>query len=1008
MFDYAVSIYSIPEKTSDLILFINSDPTRPFFLRPSFLYFFTSEWYRDITEFWKAYWNLCAIESKVINLLVRLVLNGIIVSEYSSIEDIVAITNHSSSSIRATTLKNLLQSIRLLRKLDANKVAGLILYLSKHLQTDFIFEVSFLLDQEIVNGKSNNSIELYGEAARNLLRYILLNRQVENTEFLDRIGFGIAVSMVAKTYSTNTLESKNLLLRILEMTQESNFEIGYLSQLSDAVKYILPFDSHFVAEIYLAIFGHTELSNQETQMGASVLMSFKSNRRQDYELCYFRLQEFFPEFLQQASSIAIRTGLTIVNKYVIDFKIQITLEEIKFNFNGRECVFIPDLSVIWVHDFNYHENYNIANKIIDFLEKLIIASNPALDALFIEYIQYAKVGYTWRLLFELGTKYPSKLAKALFPLISPLFLRDLNISFYVTNFIDKSAGYFTKKQISQIERSVFFAFKKEEIKQIATVLTRLPIARLSFKKSKKIVYDSGPVDNSLPLAYQSSVTTFTSEMWMQERGVDVKSPENEILIDARQKLEAFNNKWRNDEPSINDYSLHLEIALDAYSKLESRHTTLHSDLFYSVLNEIAASLSIICRNLTGCPEEQIKLIKKVISYSFNYLTEFDANNEGNSPAHGWSPTPRIVATEGLLYIYIYDQDEIFYELLRQALNDSVPIIRYMAVNRISLLAEKDYARYWKLYIDRIEKEDDGFIYAALLGNIHVDLNNVEKQVNDIIDLCLAKSDLFEFSDNFIDAFAKMLIWFFLSHKSERAHQELINAISISRLCKSIIFELCNSLHPSNILNEFASDPEKYKPLFQIIKSYVETCGKRLSSAKDEEFNSGNKEIKNSFEIIHEVIIRLYFQLDEARIGTGKNQFSLPINDENRRGFYFLVKPIYQQIVLYSSKITGKGLIIGNSAHYFIESLNHVLHYDVKDVLSMAASITQYSISTGYTYDAHGIAEMVKLTEKLLADHRDLLLDDSSFKNLIDILDIYINSGSVQALTLLWRLNEVFR
>lgn len=52
--------------------------------------------------------------------------------------------------------------------------------------------------------------------------------------------------------------------------------------------------------------------------------------------------------------------------------------------------------------------------------------------------------------------------------------------------------------------------------------------------------------------------------------------------------------------------------------------------------------------------------------------------------------------------------------------------------------------------------------------------------------------------------------------------------------------------------------------------------------------------------------------------------------------------------------------------------------------------------------------MVSITEKLFADNRDLLLQDDSFKNLIDLLDLYINSGWTEALELLWKLDEVFK
>lgn len=62
----------------------------------------------------------------------------------------------------------------------------------------------------------------------------------------------------------------------------------------------------------------------------------------------------------------------------------------------------------------------------------------------------------------------------------------------------------------------------------------------------------------------------------------------------------------------------------------------------------------------------------------------------------------------------------------------------------------------------------------------------------------------------------------------------------------------------------------------------------------------------------------------------------------------------------------------------------------------------------YTFDSFAIREIISLTEHLVADHRDLLLEEEAFSNLIGILDIYINSGWVDALELLWKLDDIFK
>ena len=76
---------------------------------------------------------------------------------------------------------------------------------------------------------------------------------------------------------------------------------------------------------------------------------------------------------------------------------------------------------------------------------------------------------------------------------------------------------------------------------------------------------------------------------------------------------------------------------------------------------------------------------------------------------------------------------------------------------------------------------------------------------------------------------------------------------------------------------------------------------------------------------------------------------------------------------------------------------------------MATEITMMAAKTGYTFDSMAIQQVVNMTEKLLADYRQLIAEDqASFDNLIKLLDLYINSGWIDALELLWKLDEIFK
>lgn len=112
------------------------------------------------------------------------------------------------------------------------------------------------------------------------------------------------------------------------------------------------------------------------------------------------------------------------------------------------------------------------------------------------------------------------------------------------------------------------------------------------------------------------------------------------------------------------------------------------------------------------------------------------------------------------------------------------------------------------------------------------------------------------------------------------------------------------------------------------------------------------------------------------------------------------------IVDESGKIES-GFMVAHTGYYFMQLLNDMLHVDAEFILALATDIVNYAAANNFTYDQTTLSEIVKLTEKLLADHKDILSKPKNFDNLITILDQFANSGWQEALELTWRLKDIF-
>ncbi len=1009
-FDYAVNLYVIPNEYEKLLSFIKEDETRPFFLRPSFIYFFTTLWYNEREKFWNFYFQLTEKKTKEIQLLVRLILNGVVVSEYSKIEELSPIIYHDSETQKPILIRNILQSIRFSKpQLNHNDIE-LLLTLSQNLEgSDFyIFDFAFLLERAIDGKMLSDDKEKSGVAARSLLNHILNKRNSTNKYFLDRIGAYRGVELVSKTYSTNKSESQKTLSRIFGMLEEPDFEIHYFSQLSECVKYFIHDDPKFVAQVYKVVFSHNELSQEQTQMGASVLMNFTSNRRQDFELNYFRLEQFFPTFLNTSPFHAIAIGLEIVNSDLQkEMESKSNPRHESLSYSGSILQYMPDLSFIWsASGYNLSRGpAKLATEIIRFLDDLI-SKNQKYSELVLAYIKNAKAAFAWKELLKLGIKHPNELKSLLYPLlINPVFIQYPDTRYEATELIQKLIEILNNEEIKDIEEAIFLIYNESDSKSLTSALSSIPFERLQLERSKIFMQGKEPVQNEPDFTTSFSSGAFTTEMWLEEQGVDFSNPENEELSKQSNKLEVFNHEFLNSTPQVEQYQESLTIVKQLYSKLFSRKKEdIQEDLYYSVLREISQTLAIISRNLNDISNEDYKFLRSVLIECFLFKSKYE-NDVDSSAQFGWSPTPRVNASEAIFNLYKKDEDSESFKLYLEALNDSSAIIRYHSSKNLIEFSKINYGEYWTLLLERLKRENDSFVYASLLNNIKFQLDKLQNQAKEVLDIISVKS-IYIKGEAFIENYAYVLIWLLRAHKNDEAKNKLLQAHTDLHLCKTIIFKFFEKLHPSYPANDFIEHPEKFYSIIEILQHYLNECFRILKNVGEEEFNSENEKVKNSLSIINEIVVRIFFQLGEARLG--RQNFKLPINEDNRRAFYFLIKPLYLQIITLSSEIKGSGLITGGTAHYFIQSLNKVLSYDAKDILSMISTITKLATTTGYTFDSSAINEIVSITEKLFADHRGLLLQDESFKNLINLLDLYINSGWTEALELLWKLDEVFK
>jgi hypothetical protein len=97
-----------------------------------------------------------------------------------------------------------------------------------------------------------------------------------------------------------------------------------------------------------------------------------------------------------------------------------------------------------------------------------------------------------------------------------------------------------------------------------------------------------------------------------------------------------------------------------------------------------------------------------------------------------------------------------------------------------------------------------------------------------------------------------------------------------------------------------------------------------------------------------------------------------------------------------------------TTHRLIEFLNEALDADPGRAVHYAAKIAAAGSRDGYQYDSMAISEVVTLVEGALANHRSAVSGGDGLQDLLELLDLFADQGWPAALSLVWRLDEVYR
>ena len=1032
LFDYAISALLIDDEPQRLEKFVLEDASRPLFLRPSLTYFFTRLWYYDPKGFWRAFWHIFPSNRSVhLRLVARLIPTSVIANEARDIDHLTPLLEklQNGEEVANEAITRLLQALQTLRIKRAFPWIDFFDQVSPHLDINFAWDLANLTSDILEQTTNANVGDTCGRIGRRLIEWVWEKRKVSEDDWYNRLGGYWAVPLVAKTYHTNIEDSRALLEKVLQLTNEDNFPISFLSWLTEHVDRIWESDSEFVMSIYHTVFSHQFTGGGETIRGGAVL-PITTYRRQDFEMCQYRLVKHFPDFLQAAPLPATQAAVRSLNFFIFQEHTVKTENIEMFNFRGKPTHFVQDHSYIWDAQISSDEPIELADALFEFIAELARSEDACLDSLLDVFRDEVVVAFFWKRLLKTGSQFPKIFAPRLFELCIAVPIQRHSEAFYeLCLFLKAAASDFTPNELLQIEKSILAlpseatderhrSFLEEDRNRL---LAQIPMNLLHTDEAKRIrekmERENDVPENRPPVSFSTSWGSVTEEKWLQTQGVDTTMPENQELQRLSSPLNKFSSDWLNDAPTQEAVRLILPKLQEAYTKLRS-NTEADQE-----------TINLLWRNLTDCVAILGRIAnhleRNFFAFCRQVLLEAAKHEQPKpNPEHddqfddpSYSPFPRHKAAEGILRFAFHQSDAEILDAIETLANDPVPSVRMVTAMRLFMVYNKAPNRFWHIMNNRAIHERNHVVQECLyltLARVVSHRKENEAKTTRIMTKLLEHTPLPRGKQGLSDPFANLLMWLAI----ERENPWAVKIIK-DRFFKhpsqfaNLLTRAVSQVMKSYVAPKYLETPDGcqrakrgIKWLEKVIDVVSDEIKELYSISRKSETEEIKKKLRALYTVIDQVITRLYFEVAHGRTQSEKSKEENPYG--LRCAFYNEVKLLMEQVIDFAQN-PEHGLMFAPTAHYFMQLLTSFLECNSKEVLHLAAGVVKSSERFGYNLDSIAVRDIVEFVEIVLADYRHEVRDDEEcLEDLLNLLDMFAKTGWTDALKLVWRLDEVFR
>ena len=1047
LFDYAVARLLLRGDSEKVVRRLADDPDLVMVIRPSLVLHFTYLW--NVTPDRRDFWNLVfkVIQSQRIPEVGKIIGPAVAAELARTMEDLEALcaaleeSNETRRHAAEQALRHLVGAL-LARASDEIRLIGpragpwcsLLERISRNLHTAVAYPVRTLLTTlcEHPEDLTPEQRIAAGQTARRLLEFAW--SQTPRDAWL----VAHALQGVCRTFESDSEASRALIQRCLEPSHLSQFGFEEMPWLAREVKRLISLDPDLVEEIYRAAFGHREESEEPTLIGPGRILPLISNRRQDYDMALYELAETFPEFFNATPENATRALIHVMEAYVAQRHSPAPGEgeEDSFYFNGYQAVIRTDYSHIWDEGSTYRSDEPL--KMLDAFQKFLeeLAARPdereKLQTIVRAIVSENRLAVLWRRLLLVGARFPDTLGQEILPLAWALpILKSIDTTVPAGEYLKAvfpNLEHHSRAKVEQAILSIPDAVPDD--RRRAAERTRdqllgcLPLGAVVTDEARRRLEELirvNAVPPNKPSVRFSEVWSkpYGEEEYLKDKGVPVEAEPNRKIRELERPVKEFADKHLNTVPSLEEVNAILPALRELHTALVRANTDgVHpKQADYAWRNLVAACARIARAEGLSCEQDPGAFVKKVLLEASRCPEpqpdpQSDAQFD-ESPS--WGRATRTEAAQGLIVLarHAYCATSDVLKAIQRLSKDPVPAVRFQIVSNLNTLYRTAPDLMWELIEHICQEEQSRSVLQGLLTGPLGWLGGVEPDriagfVKVIFDRVTEGPGSARVRELCVRIFSGLYIWRDQALSRERVLEIVSNPATHAAEVHHVLTTLRGPLAYGPV---DPPDPEADSVrqraldlLQRLLHSTRESLQKLEACYSGTHFNNWSSDdqetAKSLWRLIDSIGSEIYFASgaydakDRATRGV-----SGEVSPQSRR-FYEEAGTILDEL----TKVP-----IPRVTHHLLETLEYFIPVDPRGVFLRIHQVIMSAQKGGYQYESLAANLIVRLIERYLAEHRELLQQDVECrKALIEILDVFVDAGWPSARKLTYRLEEIFR